>query len=165
MKPDYSIRVPHHFGEMEQLPDFANRIWGKKTGELVSDDSFIARSHSSGCGSGAFLATDSGEVMIACSSGMLAQHCVNWNINSHITGVVPPVQNSGHGTAMKNHHKQRSLDTGFTAITRCFDPLVPRNVWFNLERLEAAFKIHKITGFNKDDSYLLTAQHNLKEQS
>lgn len=137
MKPDYSIRVLHHLDEMKQLQDCANQVWGPGTGEMVSADFLMALSHAGGYVSGAFTSTDSGEVMVACSFGMLAQHRGDWCLHSHITGVNPTLQNSGLGTAMKNHQKQWALDAGLTAITWTFDPLVRRNAWFNIERLGA----------------------------
>ena len=75
--------------------------------------------------------------MVACSFGMLAQHRGDWCLHSHITGVSPTLQNSGLGTAMKNHQKQWAIDAGLAAITWTFDPLVRRNAWFNIERLGA----------------------------
>ena len=137
MKPDYSIRVLHHLDEMKQLQDCANQVWGPGTGEMVSADFLMALSHAGGYVSGAFTSTDSGEVMVACSFGMLAQHRGDWCLHSHITGVNPALQNSGLGTAMKNHQKQWALDAGLTAITWTFDTLVRRNAWFNIECLGA----------------------------
>lgn len=137
MKTDYEIRVLHHLDEMKQLQNCANHVWGPGTGDMVSADFLMALSHAGGYVSGAFKATDSCEVMVACSFGMLAQHRGDWCLHSHITGVLPTLQNSGLGTAMKNHQKQWALDAGLTAITWTFDPLVRRNAWFNIERLGA----------------------------
>ena len=137
MKPEYSIRVLHHLNEMQQLQACTDLVWGPGTGNMVSADFLMALSHAGGYVSGAFTSTDSGEIMVACSFGMLAQHRGDWCLHSHITGVIPELQNSGLGTAMKNHQKQWALDAGLTAITWTFDPLVRRNAWFNIERLGA----------------------------
>ena len=137
MNPDYSIRVLHHLNEMQQLQACTDLVWGPGTGNMVSADFLMALSHAGGYVSGAFTSTDSGEVMVACSFGMLARHRDDWCLHSHITGVIPTLQNSGLGTAMKNHQKQWALDAGLSAITWTFDPLVRRNAWFNIERLGA----------------------------
>jgi predicted GNAT superfamily acetyltransferase len=138
MKPDYSIRVLHRLDEMQQLQACADLVWGPGTGAMVSADYLMALSHSGGYISGAFTPDANGrETMVACSFGMLARHRDDWCLHSHITGVVPTLQNSGLGTAMKNHQKQWALDAGLTAITWTFDPLVRRNAWFNIERLGA----------------------------
>lgn len=137
MKPEYSIRVLHHLNEMQQLQVCTDLVWGPGAGNMVSADFLMALSHAGGYVSGAFTSTDSGEIMVACSFGMLAQHRGDWCLHSHITGVIPELQNSGLGTAMKNHQKQWALDAGLTAITWTFDPLVRRNAWFNIERLGA----------------------------
>ena len=137
MKPEYSIRVLHLLNEMQQLQVCTDLVWGPGAGNMVSADFLMALSHAGGYVSGAFTSTDSGEIMVACSFGMLAQHRGDWCLHSHITGVSPTLQNSGLGTAMKNHQKQWALDAGLTAITWTFDPLVRRNAWFNIERLGA----------------------------
>ena len=137
MKPEYSIRVLHHLNEMQQLQACTDLVWGPGTGNMVSADFLMALSHAGGYVSGAFTSTDSGEIMVACSFGMLAQHRGDWCLHSHITGVSPTLQNSGLGTAMKNHQKQWAIDAGLAAITWTFDPLVRRNAWFNIERLGA----------------------------
>jgi predicted GNAT superfamily acetyltransferase len=137
MKPEYSIRVLHHLNEMQQLQACTELVWGPGTGNMVSADFLMALSHAGGYVSGAFTSTDSGEIMVACSFGMLAQHRGDWCLHSHITGVSPTLQNSGLGTAMKNHQKQWAIDAGLAAITWTFDPLVRRNAWFNIERLGA----------------------------
>ena len=137
MKPEYSIRVLHHLNEMQQLQACTDLVWGPGTGNMVSADFLMALSHAGGYVSGAFTSTDSGEIMVACSFGMLAQHRGDWCLHSHITGVIPELQNSGLGTAMKNHQKQWAIDAGLAAITWTFDPLVRRNAWFNIERLGA----------------------------
>jgi predicted GNAT superfamily acetyltransferase len=137
MKPEYSIRVLHHLNEMQQLQACTDLVWGPDTGNMVSADFLMALSHAGGYVSGAFTSTDSGEIMVACSFGMLAQHRGDWCLHSHITGVIPELQNSGLGTAMKNHQKQWAIDAGLAAITWTFDPLVRRNAWFNIERLGA----------------------------
>jgi len=137
MKPEYSIRVLHHLNEMQQLQACTDLVWGPGAGNMVSADFLMALSHAGGYVSGAFTSTDSGEIMVACSFGMLAQHRGDWCLHSHITGVSPTLQNSGLGTAMKNHQKQWAIDAGLAAITWTFDPLVRRNAWFNIERLGA----------------------------
>jgi len=122
---------------MKQLQACTDLVWGPGTGNMVSADFLMALSHAGGYVSGAFTSTDSGEIMVACSFGMLAQHRGDWCLHSHITGVSPTLQNSGLGTAMKNHQKQWAIDAGLAAITWTFDPLVRRNAWFNIERLGA----------------------------
>lgn len=134
----YAIRVLHRLDEMHQLQACADLVWGSGTGNMVSADYLMALAHSGGYIAGAFHTETSGnEIMVACSFGMLAQHRGDWCLHSHITGVLPTLQNSGLGTAMKNHQKQWALDAGLTAITWTFDPLVRRNAWFNIERLGA----------------------------
>ena len=136
MAPKYDIRLASSLADMQLVRQTADRVWGLGTGDMVSADYLMALSHSGGYISGAFSADDD-QTMVACSFGMLARHRDDWCLHSHITGVRPELQNSGLGTAMKNHQKQWALDAGLAAITWTFDPLVRRNAWFNIERLGA----------------------------
>jgi len=133
---EFNIRLASSLADMQLVRQTADRVWGSGTGDMVSADYLMALSHSGGYISGAFSADDD-QTMGACSFGMLARHRHDWCLHSHITGVIPELQNSGLGTAMKNHQKQWAIDAGLTAITWTFDPLVRRNAWFNIERLGA----------------------------
>ena len=136
MATEFNIRLASSLADMQLVRQTADRVWGSGTGDMVSADYLMALSHSGGYISGAFSADDD-QTMVACSFGMLARHRHDWCLHSHITGVRPELQNSGLGTAMKNHQKQWAINAGLAAITWTFDPLVRRNAWFNIERLGA----------------------------
>lgn len=82
--------------------------------------------------------------MIGCSFGMLARHRGDWCLHSHITGVLPGMQNTGIGTLIKQHQREWAIDNDLSAITWTFDPLVRRNAWFNIAHLGAeAVEFHE----------------------
>ncbi len=58
-------------------------------------------------------------------------------LHSHISGVAEHMQNRGVGLALKLHQRAWSLNRGFTTITWTVDPLVRRNMVFNLGKLGA----------------------------
>ncbi|NEP08647.1 MAG: GNAT family N-acetyltransferase, partial [Okeania sp. SIO4D6] len=47
-----------------------------------------------------------------------------------MTGILPGVQHSGVGRAMKQHQRDWAIERGIPWITWTFDPLVRRNAWF-----------------------------------
>jgi len=59
-------------------------------------------------------------------------------LHSHITGVLASTQRGGVGLALKLHQRTWALSHGITAITWTCDPLVRRNVAFNLHALGAS---------------------------
>jgi predicted GNAT superfamily acetyltransferase len=80
-----------------------------------------------------FGAYDESGSLLAASMGMLG----NEGLHSHITGVVPAGQRRGLGFALKQHQRTWALERGIRRITWTCDPLVRRNVAFNLRSLGA----------------------------
>lgn len=80
-----------------------------------------------------FGAYDEAGELLGVSLGMLS----NEGLHSHITGVVSGARRRGLGYALKQHQRLWALDHGITCITWTCDPLVRRNVTFNLHALGA----------------------------
>lgn len=80
-----------------------------------------------------FGAYDTAGTLLAVSMGLLAER----GLHSHITGVVPGGRRQGLGFALKQHQRSWALENGIGAITWTCDPLVRRNVAFNLHALGA----------------------------
>ncbi|MFN2537872.1 MAG: GNAT family N-acetyltransferase [Mycobacteriales bacterium] len=78
-------------------------------------------------------AVDDVGTLLAVSMGLLATD----GLHSHITGVVPSGQRRGLGFALKQHQRAWALERGMTTISWTCDPLVRRNVAFNLHALGA----------------------------
>ncbi len=81
-------------------------------------------------------AFDSGHI-VGASFGFLARFEGEDALHSHVTGILPGVQRSGVGRAMKNHQRSWAAEQGLKWVTWTFDPLVRRNAWFNIEVLRA----------------------------
>lgn len=134
------FRQLHSLDEMHTLVGIADEVWGVAPGGLVGADFLVALSHAGGYVAGAF---DDGH-MIGVSFGVLARHRGDACLHSHITGVVPRLQNEGLGRRLKRHQYEWARDNGLAAITWTFDPLVRRNAWFNLHVLGAeAIEYHE----------------------
>lgn len=80
-----------------------------------------------------FGAYDESGVLLGASMGLLARE----GLHSHITGVAPAGQRRGLGYALKLHQRLWALERGMTCISWTCDPLVLRNVSFNLRGLGA----------------------------
>lgn len=85
-----------------------------------------------------FGAYDLNGALVAVSVGFLAAE----GLHSHITGVTPTGQHRGLGFALKQHQRAWALARGLTTITWTCDPLVQRNVGFNLHALGATVEAY-----------------------
>jgi predicted GNAT superfamily acetyltransferase len=104
-------------------------VWG--SAETVAPPNLLrAVQHTGGYVFGVY---DESGVMLAASIGLLASE----GLHSHITGVVPTGQRRGLGLALKQHQRAWALERGIATITWTSDPLVRRNVAFNLHALGA----------------------------
>ena len=136
-----TIRPLTGLDDMDNLRSTAQSVWGSGADDMVSSDYLMALAHCGGYIAGAYSPDG---LMIGCSFGMLARHRGDWCLHSHITGVLPGMQNTGIGTLIKQHQRKWAIDNGLSAITWTFDPLVRRNAWFNIAHLGAeAVEFHE----------------------
>jgi predicted GNAT superfamily acetyltransferase len=113
----------------QQAAEVLRAVWGSV--ETVAPPNLLrAVQHTGGYVFGAY---DESGVMLAVSVGFLATE----GLHSHITGVVPNGQRRGLGLALKQHQRAWCLERGITTVTWTCDPLVRRNVSFNLHALGA----------------------------
>lgn len=126
------IRTLHAADEMGAIVTVFSQVWGSVT-PLVGVELLRAISHAGGYVAAAF---DEGHV-IGASFGFLARHGGRPALHSHVTGILPGVQHSGVGRAMKLHQRAWAAEHELAWVTWTFDPLVRRNAWFNIEVLRA----------------------------
>lgn len=126
------IRTLDSADEMATLVTVFQQVWGSVT-PIVGVELLRAIAHGGGYVAGAF---DSDNI-IGASFGFLARHHGTDALHSHVTGILPGVQHSGVGRAMKQHQREWASERGIPWITWTFDPLVRRNAWFNVSVLGA----------------------------
>jgi predicted GNAT superfamily acetyltransferase len=126
------IRLLETAEQMAPIVTMFQQVWGSVI-PIVGVELLRAIGHGGGYVAGAF---DSGH-NVGASFGFLARHDGEEALHSHVTGILPGVQHSGVGRAMKNHQRAWAADQGLKWITWTFDPLVRRNAWFNIEVLRA----------------------------
>jgi predicted GNAT superfamily acetyltransferase len=121
------LRTP---AETERAAELLQEVW-RDPAMPVPANILRTVQHTGGYVFGAY--DDSG-TMLAASMGLLgSEH----TLHSHITGVVPSGQRRGLGLALKQHQRWWALAQGLPVITWTCDPLVRRNVAFNLHALGA----------------------------
>ena len=129
---ELEIRTLDSAAEMAAIVTVFQQVWGSVT-PIVGVELLRAISHAGGYVAGAF---ESGNI-VGASFGVLARHQGSDALHSHVTGILPGVQHSGVGRAMKSHQRRWAAVRGIPWITWTYDPLVRRNAWFNIEVLGA----------------------------
>ncbi len=129
---DLEIRTLDTAPEMAAIVNVFQLVWGSVT-PIASVELLRAISHAGGYVAGAF---ESGTI-VGASFGFLARHDGEQALHSHVTGILPGIQHSGVGRAVKHHQRAWAAEHEIPWITWTFDPLVRRNAWFNIEVLGA----------------------------
>lgn len=137
--------------EMVALSTVFQQVWGSVT-PLVEAELLTAIAHSGGYVVGAY---DSGN-LVGASFGFLAQHRGQPALHSHVTGILPGVQLSGIGRAMKLHQRQWAKEAGLKWVTWTFDPLIRRNAWFNIEVLRGEISEYLVNFYGPIDDAINT---------
>ena len=128
------IRELGDLGDLRALSDLFAEIWGRSGEPPVSSDTLKAFAHSGNYVAGAF------------AEGRLIGGLVGWlggvpprelHMHSHILGVLPDREARGLGFELKQHQRRWCLARGVSLMEWTADPLVRRNVYFNLAKLGA----------------------------
>ena len=128
------IRELQELEDLEAIGRLFGNIWGRAEEPGLSRDILKA------------LATSGNYICGAYIDGRLCGGLVGWlggspreglHMHSHILGVLPGDERRGLGFELKQHQRRWCLDRGITVIQWTTDPLVGRNVYFNVTKLGA----------------------------
>jgi predicted GNAT superfamily acetyltransferase len=119
---------------LRELAELFAVVWGRPGEPPINSDVLKALAHSGNYVSGAYV------------DGKLAGGLVGWfggvpphelHLHSHILGVISGSEAQGLGFELKQHQRRWCLERGVKVIEWTTDPLVRRNVYFNLTKLGA----------------------------
>ena len=128
------IRELHDIGDLRLLAGLLAAVWGMPGEPSLGPDVLMALAHSGSYVAGAFV------------QGALTGGLVGWlggdprhelHLHSHILGVLPDSEARGLGFDLKQHQRRWCLERRVRVIEWTTDPLVKRNVYFNLAKLGA----------------------------
>jgi predicted GNAT superfamily acetyltransferase len=124
------IRLLDSVAEFKAASSLIGHIW-------IDDDPkapatlLRALSHAGNFVAGAFSEAE----LVGVSIGFFGQDDDHLHLHSHITGVDPRLQNKSLGFALKQFQRSWALAHGISSIRWTADPLVRRNLYFNLCKL------------------------------
>jgi predicted GNAT superfamily acetyltransferase len=128
------IRELQELEDLEAMGRLFASIWGRAGEPVLSSDILKALAVSGNYIAGAYV------------DGRLSGGLVGWlgrsprdglHLHSHILGVLPGDERRGLGFDLKQHQRMWCLDRGLTVMEWTTDPLVGRNVYFNVTKLGA----------------------------
>ncbi len=145
------IRELHERAEFDEAVDLQRLIWGFSDLETIPVRFFVVASKIGGQVFGAF----DGSRMVAF---LLAVPGIKGTglqyLHSHMLGVLPEYRDHGLGRRLKLHQREHAIRNGFTLIEWTFDPLEPRNAFFNIQRLGAIVRRYVENQYGRTSSAL-----------
>lgn len=127
------VRELNSAATIDQAADLLADLWqtGRET-PPVNADVMRALAHTGNYVVGVYARGDLVGASVAFRSGIDPTQ-----LHSHISGIASTMQHRGAGFALKLHQRAWALARGVDTITWTVDPLVRRNILFNLARLHA----------------------------
>jgi predicted GNAT superfamily acetyltransferase len=128
------IRELHDIDDLRMLADLFAEVWGRPGEPSLDSDVLKALAHSGNYVAGAY------------AQDRLVGGLVGWlggdprhelHMHSHILGVLPGSDARGLGFELKQHQRRWCLKRDVGVMEWTTDPLVRRNVYFNLTKLGA----------------------------
>lgn len=127
-----TIREIVEVAELDRVVDLYDGIWRRESGPILTTELMRALAKAGNYVSGAF----DGTTLIGACVGFFSAPAEN-ALHSHIAGVSAAARRRHVGFAMKLHQRAWALQRGAATIGWTFDPLVARNAWFNIVKLDA----------------------------
>lgn len=129
-----TVRTLHTVAEIKQAADLLAAVWRTSpSNPPVNPDLMRALAHTGNYVAGAYF----GEELIGVSVGFLGGNGSR-HLHSHVSGVSAAAQGRSVGYALKLHQRAWALEHGITEVSWTVDPLVRRNIFFNLVKLRAS---------------------------
>ena len=128
------IRMLSELEELRQVADLFAVVWGRTGEPPISSDILRALSHSGNYVAASFA---DGKMTGGLVGWLGGEPPENLLMHSHILGVLPGIEARGIGFDLKQHQRRWCLDRGVKVMEWTTDPLIRRNVYFNLGKLGA----------------------------
>lgn len=129
-----SIRELTDLDDLRELAELFAVVWGRPGEPPISSDVLKALAHSGNYVSGAYVDKKLAGGLVGWFGGVPPD---DLHLHSHILGVIPGSEAHGLGFELKQHQRSWCLERRVKVIEWTTDPLVRRNVYFNLTKLGA----------------------------
>lgn len=131
---DIELRSLATRGEYDKCVELQRAVWGNEFEGLVPASFIKVSQKIGGVGAGAFDADGQLLGFVFGMTGVENRQPVHW---SHMLAVREDARNRGIGRYLKMYQRKLLRSLGVEVMYWTFDPLIPRNAHFNLNRLGA----------------------------
>jgi len=152
-----SIKELSDLDDLHELAELFAVVWGRPGEPPISSDVLKALAHSGNYVCGSYLSGKLVGGLVGWFGGMPPQ---DLHLHSHILGVTAGSEAHGLGFELKQHQRRWCLERGVKVIQWTTDPLVRRNVYFNVTKLGA-----RATGYLTNVYGVMTDGINAGEES
>lgn len=128
---EVEVRVLNSARELRQVESLQQRVWGMPDREVVPSHQLLAAVRNGGLVLGAF----AGGRLVGFSYAFVGWRDGERVLHSHMTAVLPEVQDRDLGYRLKCAQRSWALAQGYRRVVWTFDPLQSRNAYFNLHKL------------------------------
>jgi predicted GNAT superfamily acetyltransferase len=130
-EPEVTIRSCHTIAEYEEMVELELRVWEFGERDVVPSQMYVVAAKIGGQIFGAFVAGKMAGFVLAYPGIRDGKPY----LHSHMAAVLPEFRNLGIGRMIKLAQRDDALARGISFIEWTFDPLQPRNAYFNFCRL------------------------------
>ncbi len=136
--------------ELRAVEDLQQAVWGMPDREVVPSHQLLAAVRNGGLVLGAF----AGGRMVGFSYAFVGWREGERVLHSHMTAVLPGLQDRDVGYRLKCAQRQWALDQGYRRVVWTFDPLQSRNAHFNLHKLGARAERYEVDYYGEMEDEL-----------
>jgi len=150
LEPKVTIRHCHTIAEFEEMVDLEVRVWDFDERDVVPSQMYVVAAKVGGQVVGAF----ADEKMVGFSLAYPGIRDSKPYLHSHMAAVLPQFRDLGIGRMLKLAQRDDALARGISLIEWTFDPLQPRNAYFNFCRLGVVARRYLIDVYGHTSSPL-----------
>ena len=152
-----SIRELAEIKDLRELAELFADVWGRPGEPPINSDILKALAHSGNYVSGAYVDARLVGGLVGWLGGLPPHEL---HMHSHILGVISGSDARGIGFELKQHQRRWCLTRDVNVIEWTTDPLVRRNVYFNLTKLGARAREYLVNVYGE-----MTDEINVGEES
>jgi len=127
------IRHCHGIPEFEACVRVEREVWKSSDIDVVPIPLFVVASETGGQVLGAYHGAD----LVGFTLAITGWRARKPFLHSHMTAVLDAYRDRGVGRRLKLYQREDAIARGIALVVWTFDPLVPRNAYFNFMRLGA----------------------------
>ena len=150
LEPKVTIRHCHTIAEFEEMVDLEVRVWEFGERDAVPSQMYVVAAKIGGQILGAFIEDRMAGFVLAYPGIRDGKPY----LHSHMAAVLPEFRNIGIGRMLKLAQRDDALARGISLIEWTFDPLQPRNAFFNFCRLGVVARRYLIDVYGHTSSPL-----------